>query len=667
MPMITHTEILKRDTNKLRAEYELRERVGTKLTHHSQQLRTLRNIGVMALETIFPSITKRLRTIINILAANKGPKGVLTAPMCAAIEGRRYTKSYVAKRLITGLGEAVLTTDYNFKWKQCREVEIILLQEIKEAIIEVIRKIYHNETGIFLPMAGTDEEAHLAARALGWEDKGQDMEDAIKTYQVGHRLSIMWTCAAKASHYPRKIKDAGTAIAHLATIFGIDLTEIEIEDIRKNPPQQGGFNPLHMIPNLDGSYGEVKAALETGPLLEAEGQSCDTLIPPDSIPIPEVMGGGSMKYLPSPVSPVCSPIPVPDLDLGGLVDVLSKGPRRIDNKGFISIDGKDYRVRDLAALMVGVAPESVGLDGQVESALINVMPTVNDQCRKSISLMLEKGSYFPSSYSSRDKTPRLVQALYSGMTLAVAPSAVRKRVIGQIPNLIEVDLSSCYTTLMRRLFNVPELDRLLSNTSFWKALEAELREELGPKLGPSIELPKPLLKVMWYATLFGGGSPAFMEGYRKVHKDSLVLHDQKTQSKINKAFKRIKAVAEVKALFAEFSELLSNRFMRSGEYRPYTITFCNGDVLEVSSRRQIPTIISYYFQAYEEAIMSYLTVRCWDSARVVLSQADGAWLYLLEPNGLEIALQAVNEICTQLFNNPHVMCLEAVKPLPLSL
>ena len=673
--MVTHTEILKRDTNKLRAEYELREQVGTKLSHQSQQLKTLRNMGVIALETIFPSISKRLRTIMNILAANKGPKGVLTAPMCAAIEGERYTKSYVAKDMIDGLGDAVATTDYNFKWKQCREIEIKELEEVKAAVIGILKCVYHHEDGEFLPDAGTEEFAHLEATAMGLMGKGQPMEEAKRTFIAAQKMHQVWLQIGKNSyHKKKKIKEPPIAIAHGANLLGIDLTPEEIEEVRKNGPIKDCYNVGHMIPNLDGSYGPVKPALETGALLEVESPSPDAspsvnLDPPSPIPIPipDKMGGGSVLYAPSPVSPVCLPIPIEGLELGSLLSALSKGPRPLDNCGFVQIGDQDYRVRDVAALMVGAAPASVGLGDKVEPALLNIMPLVDAQSRKSISLMLEKGSYFPSHYSPRDKTPRLVQGLYSGMTLAVAPSAVRKRVIGQIPNLVEVDLSSCYTTLLRRLFPMPELDRLMSSSSFWKALEAELRSELGPKIGPTISLPKPLLKVMWYATLFGGGSPAFMEGYRKVYKDSLVGHNIKAQSKINKAFKRIKAVAEVKVLFATFTKALSDRFMRSGEYRPYHVPFCNGDVVEVRSRKQVPSIISYYFQAYEEAIMSYLTVRCWDSARVVLSQADGAWLYLLKPDGLETALEAVNEICTQLFNNPNVMCLEAVKPIPLSL
>lgn len=64
--MLAQTQILKRDTNKLREEYEARERKRAKLSHQDQQFKTLRNIGVMALETNFPSISKRLRTLHNI-------------------------------------------------------------------------------------------------------------------------------------------------------------------------------------------------------------------------------------------------------------------------------------------------------------------------------------------------------------------------------------------------------------------------------------------------------------------------------------------------------------------------------------------------------------------------------------------------------------------------
>lgn len=100
--MLAQTQILKRDNNKLRAEYELTERVGTKLTQQCQQLKTLRNMGVIALETIFPSISKRLRTLQYIFRHKRTPSHTFGRVHPFTHRPRYYNlKTYIVLELIS--------------------------------------------------------------------------------------------------------------------------------------------------------------------------------------------------------------------------------------------------------------------------------------------------------------------------------------------------------------------------------------------------------------------------------------------------------------------------------------------------------------------------------------------------------------------------------------
>lgn len=624
--------------------------------------RTRANPLVIPYHLFIPGIDKVTSTALCLCAANGDTKGLAIHPMVAATtEKIKYdAKNYKATEILDQMAE-VFEGDVaksNGALHIGREYQINPLK--LAAAIKLIHK--------FLDKSFDQIQQVAPWLIITLEEEIEQWKEAAQ-YRFGQIL-IMWMRYSPQSLH--KVVEGETEVCKaIAAMYGINPDHIDwdsewdvetaAEDIAR-AIHQSNPGTEHYGGNESQNLGFIPPGNLCAEPSSSDGSlTCSTSVTPsvflDLAPVPNDAVSEFVNRLPDPSVNAF----VDAVRFGGDVDVYPHICSVTKGDGSILF----ARTRDIAQVALASNPGMNLLqEADILDALHQCLSESSGQSELDTLRMLGSRQFFPSGYHPSGRSPRLTAISGVGKTFFSCTSKVRKLVASKLPNVVEVDLTSCYTSLMLARFDMPELRALLDAESFWVALfeqlvsnvtNGKLRDTLR---GYNFSNMKKLLKPMWYATTFMGGRPAYLEAWQSCVDAGYITHSRKEQTKVNDAFLNIPAVREMRATFKEYGEKL----MRDAEANNGWIDFDNCDRLRVNPKRKksMATALSYFFQAYEEAIMSYLTVKCWDTARVILSQADGAWLYLLSPTGLGDARQAVAEACDYLLQNENALGLDVV-------
>ena len=635
--------------------------------------RTRANPLVIPYHLFIPGIDKVTSTALCLCAANGDTKGLAIHPMVAATtEKIKYdAKNYKATEILDQMAE-VFEGDVaksNGALHIGREYQINPLR-----LATAIKLIYK-----FLDKPFFQIQECAPYKVITLDEEIEQWKDAAQ-YRWGQILTL-WIMYSPQS-LNKIIEGEIEAYRSIAAMYGINPDNIDWE---------AEWDIEQAAKEVARAIQESNPCTDQRQLIHLAGDESQNLgfIPCcDISPNPSVQPTSPAADIDSP-GPGCpsvfhalEPVPsdavsdfvnrLPDSSVNSFVEAVKAGGdvEVYPQLCVVTVGGGDgsvlyARTRDIAQLALASNPGMNLLqEADILDALHQCLSESSGQSELDTLRMLGSRQFFPSGYHPSGRSPRLTAISGVGKTFFSCTSKVRKLVASKLPNVVEVDLTSCYTSLMLARFDMPELRALLDAESFWVALfeqlvsnvtNGKLRDTLR---GYNFSNMKKLLKPMWYATTFMGGRPAYLEAWQSCVDAGYITHSRKEQTKVNDAFLNIPAVREMRATFKEYGEKL----MRDAEANNGWIDFDNCDRLRVNPKRKksMATALSYFFQAYEEAIMSYLTVKCWDTARVILSQADGAWLYLLSPTGLGDARQAVAEACDYLLQNENALGLDVV-------
>jgi phage/plasmid-associated DNA primase len=242
----------------------------------------------------------------------------------------------------------------------------------------------------------------------------------------------------------------------------------------------------------------------------------------------------------------------------------------------------------------------------------------------------------PYSYKPLGVSPRIVPVNY-GKTIngvkrylreyAYILAGERCRALGYDIELVDVDLKSCYTSILLGLYPhyLKKIQDVIEKEGLWKHIEGEFK-----KRGKSEFYNKDSVKICTYSSFFQGGNKAMMEGIMDHHRKSLgMTPSQFRESSLYEEFhekargvvgemQNSDIVLTMRELSTRVKEEYLGKEMKGPTGHSYKVT-------EESFKTAYPNLLqSYEFMLISQSVMG--TLKRYNSVELIGHYHDGVVL-----------------------------------------